>query len=286
MDKTSEAENILKKGIEALHNNDFEGVNKYFNLYDEDFANHIRRQMEENDSRLYDQIEVLQSVWWPAIPDVVDERCHVLANMTDRRGRTEKGEFTLTKDSSKKWKIHYSFETTPRYWNNDITQTVDVPRGKHPIFGNMLDTFEKIDVRYLEKEQIVERMKESAEEAMGNEVPVTGESRGLKVASATVSSWNINSGMNLNVVVDLEPEDPNYIKSLGRRHSLPMFYCLFCSSEGTISKGVAMAQRNEEILTVALPVWHNHIGAWRKLKYIEMVDIGEYNEAGKIRITF
>ena len=83
---SSEPENILRKGVEALHNNDIEGVKKYFDI-DEDRLELTKNNIDENSGWLWDKVEIEKSVLRSNYDGQKDAICYVLANLTLRNGQ-------------------------------------------------------------------------------------------------------------------------------------------------------------------------------------------------------
>ena len=104
------AESVVKKAVEAFHNNDIEGVKKYLDLF-EGLDERIQGLMDNNDGRLWDQVEILQSVMRTTYDGVKDGECYVLANVTLRNGESNQGEFCVRKQENGVWKVVGDLET-------------------------------------------------------------------------------------------------------------------------------------------------------------------------------
>ena len=279
---SSEPENILRKGVEALHNNDIEGVKKYFDI-DEEHLELTKNNIDENSGRLWDKVEIERSVLRSNYDGQKDAICYVLGNLTFRNGQTGRGEFRLNKKEDGSWKIVGDFEDDPARFVNDITQTADTPKGKHPVLGDVLDTYEKLDVRFMNREDFKREMKESGDAIIGNEIPLGGkESQGVKISKAVVYSVEPGAGSDLSVLFDLIPEDPNFVQSYpgvtkawGGGYNGVYLYCTFNSDEGVIDQA-AIVSRDGKSIRALMRVRHNRIGMWRNLKYISMIDAKSY----------
>ena len=279
---SSEPENILRRGGEALHNNDIEGVMKYFDI-DEDRLELTKNNIDENSAWLWDKVEIERSVLRSNYDGEKDAICYVLGNLTLRNGQTVRGEFSLNKKEGGSWKIVGDFEEDPARFENDITQTADTPKGKHPVLGDVLDAYEKLDVRFMNIEDFKREMKESGDAIIGNEIPLGGkESQGVKISKAVVYSVGPGAGSDLSVLFDLIPEDPNFVqnypsatKAWGGGYNGVYLYCTFNSDEGVIDQA-AIVSRDGKSIRALMRVRHNRIGMWRNLKYISMIDAKSY----------
>lgn len=279
---SSEPENILRRGVEALHNNDIEGVMKYFDI-DEDRLELTKNNIDENNGWLWDKVEIEKSVLRSNYDGEKDAICYVLGNLTLRNGQTVRGEFRLNKKEGGSWKIVGDFEEDPARFENDITQTADTPKGKHPVLGDVLDAYEKLDVRFMNIEDFKREMKESGDAIIGNEIPLGGkESQGVKISKAVVYSVGPGAGSDLSVLFDLIPEDPNFVqnypsatKAWGGGYNGVYLYCTFNSDEGVIDQAAIVSHDGKSIRAL-MRVRHNRIGMWRNLKYISMIDAKSY----------
>ena len=279
---SSEPENILRRGVEALHNNDIEGVMKYFDI-DEDRLELTKNNIDENNGWLWDKVEIEKSVLRSNYDGEKDAICYVLGNLTLRNGQTVRGEFRLNKKEDGSWKIVGDFEEDPARFEIDITQTADTPKGKHPVLGDVLDAYEKLDVRFMNIEDFKREMKESGDAIIGNEIPLGGkESQGVKISKAVVYSVGPGAGSDLSVLFDLIPEDPNFVqnypgatKAWGGGYNGVYLYCTFNSDEGVIDQAAIVSHDGKSIRAL-MRVRHNRIGMWRNLKYISMIDAKSY----------
>jgi len=285
-DAASDAESVLKKGVEAVHNNDVAGVKKYFNLSDEEFVN-IKQVMDDNDGNLWDKVEIEKSVLRTTYEGEKDGECYVLCKLTLRDGNVFHGELKLMKAEGK-WIISPAFEDDPARFENDITEKENTPKDKHPIFGNLLDAYAKLDTRYMEKEDIANELSEEIEEIIGNEIMlVNKESQGVSFSKATIYSVTPGSS-EMAVLIDLEPENPDeYAKYLdahrgiGGHISAFLFYS-FSSDAGVMDIGVISCHSPSEIRAL-LRVRHNRVGMWKDFKCMDMISSQEYEKLDKIR---
>lgn len=281
---SSEPENILRKGVEALHNNDIEGVKKYFDI-DEDRLELTKNNIDENSGWLWDKVEIEKSVLRSNYDGQKDAICYVLANLTLRNGQTVHGEFRLNKKEDGAWKIFGDFEDDPVRFVNDITQTADTPKGQHPVLGDVLNAYEKLDVRFISSEDFKREMKESGDAIIGNEIPLGGkESQGVKISKAVVYSVGPGASGDLSVLFDLIPEDPNFVKNYpgatkawGGGYIGVNLYCTFNSDEGVIDQAAIVSHDGKSIRAL-MRVHHNRIGMWRNLKYINMISKNDYEK--------
>lgn len=103
-DYPSSPEEVLKMGIEAIHDNNLERVNRFFNLTNWNDVKNLKMFMEQNEGYLPDRIEIVE-----VKPTSVDydgnELCSIHAKTTRRDGFEEVYQYTLKKSGSGKWKI-------------------------------------------------------------------------------------------------------------------------------------------------------------------------------------
>lgn len=286
-DATSDAESVLKKGVEAVHNNDAAGVKKYFNLADEEFVV-IKQAMDDNDGDLWDKVEIEKSVLRTTYDGEKDGECYVLCKLTLRDGNVLHGETKLIK-AEKTWLISLAFEDDPARFQNDITQKDDdTPKGQHPIFGNLLDAYARLDTRYMKKEDIANELNKEIDEIIGNEIMlVNKKSEGVTITKAKIHSV-IPGSSEMSVMIDLEPEDPdeyaNYLnthRGIGGIISAFLFYS-FSSDAGVMDIGVISCHSPSEIRAL-LRVRHNRVSMWKDLKCMDMISSQEYEKLDKIR---
>lgn len=274
------AESVVKKAVEAFHNNDIAGVKKYCDI-SEEYAEKVQEWMDNNHEWLWDKVEIEKSVMRTTYDGVKDGECYVLANVTLRNGETERIEFRVEKKGDGTWKIEGDPEKDPSRFENDITQTAETPTGKHPVLGNVLNKYQEMDVRYMEKKDIENAMKDDIEEIIGNELPLgSNESQGITIAKAVIHSV-IPDSHTLRILFNLEPADPDafrrYIDSQRTwgGGSLAFLYYAFESDLGVMKASCSKSYGNYEI-NALLEVRHNRIGMWKKLKYISMIDYSTY----------
>lgn len=275
------AESVVKKAVEAFHNNDIEGVKKYCDISEEE-AEQVQEWMDNNHEWLWDKVEIEKSVMRTTYDGVKDGECYVLANVTLRNGETERMEFRVEKKGDGTWKIEGDPEKDPSRFENDITQTAETPTGKHPVLGNVLNKYQEIDVRYMEKKDIENAMKDDIEEIIGNELPLgSNESQGITIARVVICSV-IPDNHTLRILFNLEPADPDafhrYIDSQRTwgGSSNAFLYYAFESDSGVMKASCSKSYGNYEI-NALLEVHHNRVGMWKKLKYISMIDYEKYN---------
>ena len=103
-DYPSSPEEVLKKGVEAIHDNDLVEVNRFFYLGNWDDLKKIKMFMEQNYEYLPDKIEIVE-----VEPTSVDydgnEQCSIHAKTIRRDGNEGVYQYTLRKSESGKWKI-------------------------------------------------------------------------------------------------------------------------------------------------------------------------------------
>ena len=103
-DYPSSPEEVLKKGVEAIHDNDLDRVNRFFDLSNWKDVEFFKMFMEQNYENLPDKIEIVE-----VEPTFVDydgnELCSIHAKTTRRDGFEEVYQYTLKKSGSGKWKI-------------------------------------------------------------------------------------------------------------------------------------------------------------------------------------
>lgn len=285
-DAVSDAESVLKKGVEAVHNNDAAGVKKYFNLGDEEFAV-IKQAVDDNDGNLWDKVEIERSVLRTTIDGEKDGECYVLCKLTLRDGNVFHGEIKLMKAEGT-WIIFPGFEDEPARFQNDVTEKDVTSKDKHPIFGNLLDAYAKLDTRYMKKEDIANELSKEIEEIIGNEIMLgKKESEGVTISKANIHSV-IPGSSEMSVMVDLEPEDPdeyaNYLnahRGIGGLISAYLYYS-FSSDKGVMDIGVISCHSPSEIRAL-LRVRHNRVSMWKDLKYMDMISSQEYEKLDRMR---
>ena len=103
-DYPSSPEEVLKKGIEAIHDNDIVEVNRFFYLGNWNDVKHIKLRMKDDDGYLPDRIEIIE-VGPVSVDHDGNERCSIHAKTTRRDGFEEVYQYTLEKSGSGKWKI-------------------------------------------------------------------------------------------------------------------------------------------------------------------------------------
>lgn len=285
-DAASDAESVLKRGIEAVHNNDAAGVMKYFNLDDEEFSI-IKQAMDDNDGNLWDKVEIEKSVLRTNYEGEKDGECYVLCKLTLRDGNVLHGELKIIKAEGK-WIISPAFEDDPARFQNDVTEKDDTSKDKHPILGNLLDAYAKLDTRYMKREDITNELSKEIEEVIGNEIMlVKKESEGVNIAKATIYSVTPGSS-EMGVLIDLEPEDPdeytkylNAHRGIGGLISAFLFYS-FSSDAGVMDIGVISCHSPSEIRAL-LRVRHNRVNMWKDLKCMDMISSQEYEKLDRMR---
>lgn len=95
-------EDVVKKAVEAIHNNDMNEVKHYFDFKTWYEVMQTKELIEGNKPILPDKVEILKSTY----KDLnASEHCFVLTNTTCRSGETEKMEYNLEKGSGDKWRI-------------------------------------------------------------------------------------------------------------------------------------------------------------------------------------
>ena len=285
-DAVSDAESVLKKGVEAVHNNDVAGVKKYFNLSDEEFS-YIKQAMDDNDGNLWDKVDIEKSVLRTTYDGEKDGECYVLCKLTLRDGNVFHGEIKLMKAEGT-WIISPGFEDDPARFQNDVTEKDDTSKDKHPIFGNLLESYAKLDTRYMKKEDIAYELNKEIEEIIGNEIMLgKKESEGVKISKAKIHSV-IPGSSEMSVMVDLEPEDPdeyaNYLnahRGIGGLISAYLYYS-FSSDKGVMDIGVISCHSASEIRAL-LRVRHNRVSMWKDLKCMDMISSQEYEKLDRMR---
>ncbi|MBP3260477.1 MAG: hypothetical protein J6M01_05210 [Prevotella sp.] len=103
-DYPSSPEEVLKKGIEAIHDNDLEKVNLFFNLQTRDDVEKIKMLMEDNYEYLPDRIEIIETEA-TSVDYNGNEQCSIYAKTTRRDGFEEVYQYTLKKNGNGEWKI-------------------------------------------------------------------------------------------------------------------------------------------------------------------------------------
>lgn len=274
------AEGAVEKLVEAFHNNDIDGVKKYYVLY-EGLDERIQSLMDENDGRLWDQVEIQNSVMRTTHDGIKDGECYVLANVTYRNGESTQGEFCVRKQENGDWKIVGDLERDSVRFHNDITTGDDHSSGKHPVLGNLLETYQELDVRNMDNRDVESALKDDIEDIIGNELPLgTNESQGVKISKATVHS--VSSGRNkLSVLFELTPADPDAYRKYVNSHRTfgggsSAFICYsFNSDEGVMKASVSSCYRDDQIVAL-LEIYHNRVNMWSRLKTINMIDYNTY----------
>ena len=274
------AEGAVKKLVEAFHNNDIDGVKKYYVLY-EGLDERIQSLMDDNDGRLWDQVEIQNSVMRTTHDGVKDGECYVLVNVTLRNGQSNQGEFCVRKQENGDWKIVGDLEKDPARFENDITKKDDHSSGKHPVLGNLLESYQKLDVRFMDSKDVENALKDDIDDIIGNELPLgTNESQGIKISKATVKS--VSSGRNvLSVLFELTPADPDAYRKYVNAHrtfsggSNAFLYYSFNSDEGVMDVSVSSCYRDDQIHAL-LEIHHNRVNMWSRLKTINMIDYNTY----------
>lgn len=274
------AEDIVKKAVEAFHNNDIDGVKKYYDI-SEEYAEQVQDWMDNNREWLWDKVEIEKSVMRTTYDGVKDGKCYVLANVTLRNGETTRMEFRVEKKGDGTWIIEGDPEKDPSRFENDITQTADTPTGKHPVLGNVLNKYQEMDVRYMEKKDIEDAMKDDIEEIIGNELPLgSNESQGITIARAVIHSV-IPDSHTLRILFNLEPTDPDALRRYIDSNrtwgggNIAFLYYAFESDLGIMKVSCNRGLPNYEVHAL-LVVRHNRIGMWKKLKDISMIDYSTY----------
>lgn len=274
------AESVVKKAVEAFHNNDIEGVKKYY-AFPEGLTEHFQGLIDDNYGLLWDQVEILQSVMRTTYDGVKDGECYVLVNVTLRNGESTKGEFCVRKQENGEWKIVGDLETDPVRFENDITKKEEHLSGKHPVLGNLLEAYQELDVRNMDDRDVESALKDDIEDIIGNELPLgTNESQGIKITKATVKS--VSSGRNqLSVLFELTPADPEaYRKYANSRRTIiggsnAFIYYSFNSDEGVMDVSVSSCNHDDHAVAL-LRIFHNRVNMWTKLKTIDMIDNNTY----------
>ena len=95
-------EDVVKKGVEAIHNNDMNEVKHYFDFKTWYEVMKTKELIEGNKPILPDKVEILKSTYKEINSS---EHCFVLTNTTCRSGAIEKIEYNLEKGSGDKWRI-------------------------------------------------------------------------------------------------------------------------------------------------------------------------------------
>lgn len=278
---TSEIESIVKKGVEAMHNNDAASLEKYFG-YDEYTIESYRKRMERDDGNLMDKVEIRKSVIQRNSEGEKDSEGYVLADLTYRNGQTVLAEFVLAKYEGK-WIIVGEPQTDPNDFENDVTQTDKTPMGRHPIFGDVLNEFEKLDSKYMSTDSVDEILKKYTTEIIGREVPMKHDtSEGVRILKATIIEVGSDIGNRLRFVIDLTPEDANLIRhryetenTAWRIHN-GFFIYYTCHSDDGILYTNPIHCYDGKTLHITIVVPHNRIGMWRNLKYINMISKNDY----------
>lgn len=105
---SSSPEEVLKKGIEALHNKNFDDVNLYFNLSDWEAVQSCKAALA--DERLYRMPDRLLRIVntkeggkYSGVPSVI-----ITAIVVTRGGKEVEDDFVLEKTPSGRWKIYPS----------------------------------------------------------------------------------------------------------------------------------------------------------------------------------
>ena len=281
------AESAVKKMVEAFHNNDIDGVKKYYVLY-EGLDERIQGLMDENDGRLWDQVEIRQSVMRTTHGGVKDGECYVLAKVTLRNGESVQGEFCVRKQENGDWKIVGDLERDPVRFHNDITTGDDHSSGKHPVLGNLLEAYQELDARYMDSKDVENALKDDIEDIIGNELPLgTNESQGIKISKATVHSVSAGRG-KLSVLFELTPADPDAYRKYLNSHrtitggSSAFLYYSFNSDEGVMKASVSSCYRDDQIVAL-LEIYHNRVNMWSRLKTINMIDYNTYEMMSRRR---
>lgn len=274
------AERAVEKAVEAFHNNDIEGVKKYY-AFPEGLTEYFQGMMNDDAGRLWDQVEILQSVMRTTHDGIKDGECYVLVNVTLRNGQSNQGEFCVRKQENGDWKIVGDLERDPVRFQNDITKKDDDSSSKHPVLGNLLEAYQELDVRNMDNKDVERTLKDDIDDIIGNELPLgTNESQGIKISKATVKS--VSSGRNvLSVLFELTPADPDAYRKYVNAHrtfsggSNAFLYYSFNSDEGVMKASVSSCYRDDQIVAL-LEIYHNRVNMWTKLKTINMIDYSTY----------
>lgn len=99
-------EEVLKKGIEALHNKNIYDVNRYFNLSDwEDVQKFKAALSDESRYRMPDRLQrIVNTKESSKYSGVI-----ITAIVVNRDGEETESDFVLEKTPSGRWKIWYTF---------------------------------------------------------------------------------------------------------------------------------------------------------------------------------
>ncbi len=100
----SNPETVIRKGIEALNENNLKDVNRYFALEDWDKVLQYKEGMNDN-QRLAWRIEKVLKTEFKSSHGNEDDMCGITAKVIRQDGFEENLEFALIKSPSGRWKI-------------------------------------------------------------------------------------------------------------------------------------------------------------------------------------
>lgn len=100
----SDPETVLRKGIEALNENNLKDVNRYFDLQDWDYVLNYKEGMKDGQNDPC-RIEKVFKTEFTSSQGNEDDICRISAKVIREDGLEEDIEFVLTKSPSGRWKI-------------------------------------------------------------------------------------------------------------------------------------------------------------------------------------
>lgn len=141
----------------------------------------------------------------------------------------------------------------------------------HPLFGDLLNDYEKAvsdEVPYKEIEPLLSEVAEKAKKE--GHLPVSGNPYGISCSKAVVLEYNVQWNC-INIILEFIPDegtDFHLQKHIGPYGKL--VYCRMMAGDKLIKKDAAWYTHNK--MKATLTIYNNEVDIWRGLDRIELIE--------------